>query len=213
VTKQARSEQTRLQLLRSGAELFDRNGFAGATLEDVCRAAGMTKGAFYFHYSGKVELAGAIQAEARTMLRSLVYKLSTRRARELQSLIDLSHVVARWLESEPIVRATFRITRECGHRGRPFLDFYLEWLSAVEMMLRRAERAGELSEGVVIEVVSTLLLTVCIGIEVLWWSGVRDGGIRDSLAAMWQLILPGIVAAGGMNDLHTGGSAMADPNA
>lgn len=210
MTKQARSEQTRLQLLRSGAELFDRNGFAGATLEDVCRAAGMTKGAFYFHYSGKVELAGAIQAEARAMLRSLVYQLSTGKARELQSLIDLSHVVAHWLESAPVVRATFRITRECGHRGRPFLDFYLEWLAAVETMLRRAERAGELADGVVIEVASSLVLTVCIGIEVLWWAGVREGGIRDSLAKMWQLIMPGI-AATGMSDLHTAGSAMANP--
>lgn len=207
MTKQARSEQTRLQLLRSGAELFDRNGFAGATLEDVCRAAGMTKGAFYFHYSGKVELAGAIQAEARAMLRSLVYKLSTGTAPELQALIDLCHVVAHWLETNPVVRATFRITRECGHRGRPFLDFYLEWLSAVETMLRRAELAGELADGVVIEVASSLVLTVCIGIEVLWWAGVREGGIRDSLAKMWELIMPGMVATG-RNDLHTAGSAM-----
>jgi AcrR family transcriptional regulator len=193
-------------------ELFDRNGFAGATLEDVCRAAGMTKGAFYFHYSGKVDLVGAIQAEARTMLRAHVYELSARKMPELQSLIDLSHVVARWLESDPVVRATFRITRECGHRGRPFLDFYLEWLAAVERMLRRAERAGELSEGVVIEVASTLVLTVCIGIEVLWWSGVREGGMQDSLAKLWELVLPGI-AAGGMIDLEPAGSTAADPDA
>src|SRR3954453_2597019 len=74
VTKQARSENTRLHLVRSAAELFDSNGFAGATLEDVSRAAGVTKGAFYFHFSSKDELAGAIQAEACTLLRGAVYR-------------------------------------------------------------------------------------------------------------------------------------------
>jgi hypothetical protein len=34
MAKQARSENTRLDLVRSAAELFDRNGFAGTTLAD-----------------------------------------------------------------------------------------------------------------------------------------------------------------------------------
>jgi AcrR family transcriptional regulator len=206
VTKQARSEYTRLHLVRSAAELFDRNGFAGATLDDVSRAAGVTKGAFYFHFASKKELGGAIHAEACGMLRSFVDKLTATETAAVQSLIDISHMVARWLDSEPVIRASLRTARECGDRGRPFVDFYLELLSTVDATLLRAERGGELGDGVVLDVVSTLVVTVCVGIEVLWWAGIRRGSMRTGLVDMWSLMLPGIVSASQLGELQTGGS-------
>ena len=212
MTKQARSEYTRLHLIRSAAELFDRNGFAGATLDDVSRAAGVTKGAFYFHFASKKELGGAIQAEACGMLRSFVDKLTATESGAVQSLIDITHMVARWLDSEPVIRASLRTARECGDRGRPFVDFYLELLSTVDTTLLRAERAGELGEGVVVDVVSTLVVTVCVGIEVLWWAGIRRGNMRAGLGNMWSLMLPGIVPAGSLAALRTAGSDAVNPD-
>jgi len=193
VTKQTRSENTRLHLVRSAAELFDRNGFSGATLEDVSRSAGVSKGAFYFHFSSKDELAGAIQAEACALLRSVVRRTV---GPALQSVVDLTHELAWWLEHEPLVRASFRTARECGHRGKPFLDFYVDWLSAVETLLLGAERAGELAAEVLVAQAATLVLTVCAGIEMVWWAGLRRGSMRESLTGMWRLVLPGLVAPG-----------------
>ena len=206
MTKQARSEYTRLHLVRSAAELFDRNGFAGATLDDVSRAAGVTKGAFYFHFASKKELGGAIHAEACGMLRSFVDKLTATESTAVQSLIDISHMVARWLDSEPVIRASLRTARECGDRGRPFVDFYLELLSTIDTTLLRAERNGELDEGVVVDVVSTLVVTVCVGIEVLWWAGIRRGSMRAGLGDMWGLMLPGVVPANRLAEFESGGS-------
>jgi AcrR family transcriptional regulator len=185
--------------------LFDRNGFAGATLEDVSRAAGVTKGAFYFHFSSKDELAGAIQAEACTMLRGAVYRVATQRP-AVQSLVDLTHELAGWLEHEPVVRASFRTARECGHRGAPFLDFYIDWLATVETLLASAQRAGELRDGVAIEQASTLVLTVSSGVEMLWWSGIRKGSVKDSLTGMWRLALPGIVTGDALSEIDPNGS-------
>jgi AcrR family transcriptional regulator len=212
VTKQARSEYTRLHLVRSAAELFDRSGFAGATLDDVSRAAGVTKGAFYFHFASKKELGGAIQAEACGMLRSFVDKLTATEATAVQSLIDITHMVARWLDSEPVIRASLHTARECGDRGRPFVDFYLELLSTVDATLLRAERGGELDEGVVVDAVSTLAVTVCVGIEVLWWAGIRRGSMRAGLADMWNMMLPGIVPAAKIGEFQTGGSEAVIPD-
>lgn len=194
MTKQSRSENTRLYLVRSAADLFDKNGFAGATLEDVSRAAGVTKGAFYFHFSSKDELAGAIQAEACALLRNAVYRVLDDKPPVLQSLIDLTHVLAGWIEEEPVVRASLRTARECGHRGAPFLDFYVDLLAAVEAMLINAERADEINEQAEVGQASTLVLTICAGIEMLWWSGIRQGPIRDALAHTWSLILSGVAA-------------------
>lgn len=206
MTKQSRSENTRSYLVRSAAELFDRNGFSGATLEDVSRAAGVTKGAFYFHFSSKDELAGAIQAEACAMLRESVYRSMRDERPELQSLIDLTHELAGWLENETVVRASLRTARECGHRGAPFLDFYLDLHSAVEAMLRSAQRAGDLNDRVSLDHASTLVLTVYAGTEMLWWSGIRHGGVRDSIREMWSLLLPGLAAERVLGKLDPSGT-------
>lgn len=207
MSKQSRSEHTKLDLVRAAAELFDRNGFAGSTLEDVSRAAGVTKGAFYFHFSSKDELGGAIQAEACAMLHALTTRLTAAESSALQVLIDLTHTLAEWLDSEPMIRASFRTARECGHRGSPFLDFYLDFLSIVDDLLRRAEAAGELRHGVTNPAVSTLAVTVCVGIEVLWWAGVRQGPVRDSLTGIWDLVLPGVAADSQRDLLRTSGSS------
>jgi AcrR family transcriptional regulator len=207
MTKQSRSENTRLHLVRSAAELFDRNGFPGATVDDVSRAAGVTKGAFYFHFSSKDELAGAIQAEACALLKAAMYRTVASGVPAVQSVVNLTHDLAGWLEHEPLVRASFRTARECAHRGKPFLDFYLDWLSAVDTLLLSAEQAGELAKGVEIEDAVTLVLTVSAGVEILWWAGVRQGGIRQSLTGMWTLLLPGLATPDQLPVLRPGGTS------
>lgn len=204
MTKQARSEHTRTHLVRSAAELFDRNGFTGATLEDVSRAAGVTKGAFYFHFASKDDLGGAIQAAACAMLHDAVCRVGPTRP-VVQTLINLTHELAGWLEHEPVVRASFRTARECGHRGALFLGFYTEWLATVDSLLLSAGRAGELRDGVGVEQATTLVMTVSAGVEMLWWSGIRQGSIRESLSGMWQLALPGIVNPNRLSALNPNG--------
>jgi AcrR family transcriptional regulator len=199
-----------LHLVRSAAELFDRNGFSGATLEDVSRAAGVTKGAFYFHFSSKDELAGAIQAEACTLLRTTVYRVLRDGLPVLQSLVDLTHELGHWLETEAVVRASLRTARECGHRGAPFLDFYVDLLSAVETMLISAEQAGEMSDRAAVGHASTLVLTMCAGVDMLWWSGIRHGDVRENVREMWKLILPGLVGEQHVGRVDPGGTVRLD---
>ena len=198
MAKQSRSENTRLHLVRSAAELFDRLGFSGATLEDVSRSAGVTKGAFYFHFSSKDELGGAIQAEACGLLRSAVYGVVGARLPALQALVDLTHELAWWLECEPLVRASFRTARECGHRGRPFLDFHQEWLAAIETLLLAAERDGDLRSEVDVEEAASLVFAVSAGLEMLWWTGIRHGEIAPAVEGMWRTMLPGIATPGAL---------------
>jgi AcrR family transcriptional regulator len=206
VTKQSRSETTRLHLVRSAAELFDRNGFSGTTLADVSHAAGVTKGAFYFHFSSKDELGGAIQAEACAMLRSALYRAWRSRLPALQSMVDLTHEMAGWLENEPLIRASFRTARECGHRGKPFLDFYADWHAALESLLRDAQRGGELAADVDVDHALTLVLAVSVGLEMLWWTNIRQGSMIESVAGLWKMVLPGLAAPGLGRRLRPSGS-------
>jgi AcrR family transcriptional regulator len=61
--RSARRAQTRARLLEAAAQVYARQGFAGATLEEVAAAAGFTKGAVYGHFGSKENLLLALVEE------------------------------------------------------------------------------------------------------------------------------------------------------
>jgi AcrR family transcriptional regulator len=52
--------ETRERLLQAAVDLYSAKGFGGASVEDVVRRAGVTKGAFYHHFESKAHLIMAI---------------------------------------------------------------------------------------------------------------------------------------------------------
>lgn len=53
-------EQTRQALIREGRRLFATLGYNGVGLSEIVSAAGVTKGALYHHFDGKVSLFRAV---------------------------------------------------------------------------------------------------------------------------------------------------------
>ncbi|MCP2199009.1 ScbR family autoregulator-binding transcription factor [Lentzea flava] len=190
--RQQRAEQTRARLVEVAAELFDRYGFAGTNISDITAAAGVTKGALYFHFTAKEELVEAVQDTSTALLADAVAKIAASGVSPLEALIDLSHAVARMLVTEPAVRASFRIARECGDRAKPFVDFHHAWWSVVRELLRAAKRNGQL---VTASDVSLPLLAMYVGIEALWSSGMSKDDVSDLFSDAWRLLLPGLVPA------------------
>jgi TetR/AcrR family transcriptional repressor of nem operon len=54
---QKRSANTREALIRTGIELFRRHGFSATSVDDICKEAHVTKGAFFHHFESKEALA------------------------------------------------------------------------------------------------------------------------------------------------------------
>src|SRR6266446_4085798 len=53
-----KGEQTRQQIIRKAAPIFNQKGYDGAALSDLMRATGLEKGGIYRHFESKEELAG-----------------------------------------------------------------------------------------------------------------------------------------------------------
>lgn len=58
--KQARARATRLELMNAARNIFARDGFEQARLEDIAATAGKTRGAFYAHFNDKEDVFFAI---------------------------------------------------------------------------------------------------------------------------------------------------------
>jgi len=54
-----KGEQTRQEIIRKAAPIFNRKGYEGASLSELMRATGLEKGGIYRHFESKQQLAAA----------------------------------------------------------------------------------------------------------------------------------------------------------
>lgn len=54
---------TRAAVLKAALSVFSEKGYASATLEDVAKAANVTRGAVYWHFKGKADLYNTLLEE------------------------------------------------------------------------------------------------------------------------------------------------------
>ncbi|MFE9767982.1 ScbR family autoregulator-binding transcription factor [Streptomyces sp. NPDC005808] len=193
---QVRSERTRRKLVQAGAEMFRRNGYANATLGEIAAFAGVTKGALYFHFASKEELAEAVHLRGCALLHESVGALRASGLRPLQTLIDTTHWLAWSLREEPAVPAGFRITKERAGLQEVTTDFHRVWFAVVCGLLRQAQEAGELRSGNSWESVESLVAATAFGIEAMAGTGMPYAELQRRVTGMWLMLLPSLVPEG-----------------
>ncbi|MGB8942191.1 MAG: ScbR family autoregulator-binding transcription factor [Streptomyces sp.] len=201
---QARSERTRRRLIQAGAEVFDRQGYAHATLGEIAATAGMTKGALYFHFASKDGLADAVQQESRTLLDEFTRRQGESDVAPVQTLIDMTHRLVRAPREEPLVSAGFRITNECVGRQPPVADLYQVWTAEALRLLQQADEAGELHPGARGDGARTLLSALLSGLGALAGTGLPCDELAHRVGALWDLILTVLVPKGQADRYRTG---------
>ncbi|MFB6479549.1 ScbR family autoregulator-binding transcription factor [Streptomyces virginiae] len=200
---QQRSVITCRRLVTAAAELFDRKGYVNATLGEITGAARVTKGALYFHFASKGELAHAVEEHGCTLLAQSVDRLAAGSSSPLQTLIDFTHWLARGLREEAALRANFRLSRELRGGEAVGGGFTEAWMTTAWSLLDRAGAAGELRNGADRAGPQTLLAAAVAGIELLAATDMSDEELTARVAALWDLALPGLVGPSGRTDYRT----------
>jgi TetR/AcrR family acrAB operon transcriptional repressor len=67
--------QTREKLLDSAMAVFLEKGYSDARIDDIAKAAGMTRGAFYHHFKGKKEIYYALVNERNQPAMSIILRI------------------------------------------------------------------------------------------------------------------------------------------
>src|SRR3990170_2446043 len=58
--QQLRAKRTRRHLLAAARRVFAERGYLNASVDDIARAAGCSKGAYYFHFASKEDVLLAL---------------------------------------------------------------------------------------------------------------------------------------------------------
>ncbi|MBN0048318.1 TetR/AcrR family transcriptional regulator [Streptomyces actuosus] len=206
--RQKRSEQTVERLVVAAAEEFAQHGYTRATLADISRHAGVTKGALFFHFSTKDEIAAAVLERSRETMERAALRLEAAGGPYLQIIVDLTYVLGWLLREDEFVRASVRIARERDEDGPQVRrddppDFYRQWLGRLGGLLDQARRAGELGRSVPQASARTPVTAAVTGLETLTWLGVPAAQCDAWLADLWELTLPGLASRDGLRGVRT----------
>ena len=100
-----RSQITRAALLGTARELFAERGYAAVGTEEIVREAGVTRGALYHHFDGKLELFAAVyeQVEEALMAR-IMAAVSAQASDPLDALRAGALAFLEASETDPAVR-------------------------------------------------------------------------------------------------------------
>ncbi|WP_227984527.1 TetR/AcrR family transcriptional regulator [Nocardia spumae] len=111
--QQERARRTRAAIIRSAAVEFGKSGYAAASLNRILEGSRATKGAMYFHFDSKEDLARAVLDAAVERYRSTTERWLARMDLEpLDIMHGMIDEVALRLEHDIITQAEFRLVIE-----------------------------------------------------------------------------------------------------
>ncbi|HEV3172558.1 MAG TPA: ScbR family autoregulator-binding transcription factor [Actinocrinis sp.] len=194
--QQERAQRTRDTVLRAAGEAFAEKGFLGTSMADIFARAGVTKGALYFHFSSKEELAFAVISAGEELGNVVVQEVLASDAPPLQKLIDISIRWASYIQTDPIVRANVRLIVEQGTYSRDVPNSYDPWEQVASLLLKDAQERGELERSVDVKALAEFIVAAFTGAQIVSYatSGYKD--LVRRVENMWQLLLVGLVPQG-----------------
>src|ERR1700693_4067661 len=100
---------TREQLLRAALTVFRNQGYATTTLDDVASAAGVTRGAIYWHFGGKAELYNALVSEHLTRTYAVFESVLTQTGTPMDRLRRFMRRFLEYLEEDADYRTVLEL--------------------------------------------------------------------------------------------------------
>ena len=181
-----KATQTRARLLRAATEVFDRDGFAGSSLAEVCTRAGVSKGALYCHFRSKEALGVAIIEEQSLLWHRLREEQLAVEASPMQALIAMSFEFVRRLDSDLTVRVSAKLLREAVFFDVAAAAQVVGWIAVVRDLLSLARERGELKAEVNVRHAAEQIVAEMLGLQFVAQALSGGTDLRSRLARVWR---------------------------
>lgn len=173
-------------ILESAASVFADQGYDRATIAEVLERAGVTKGALYFHFASKEQLALAVLHEHVTDIAVESQPI------KLQEFVDSGQVLAFRLRHDPMQRGAARLAVEQGSNHLDRKQSMLAWTRFVEELLGEAKDRGEVMESIVVRDVAELFVGAFAGLQMMSHALTNQADLCHRLTIFFQHTLPSI---------------------
>ncbi|MEU8654925.1 ScbR family autoregulator-binding transcription factor [Streptomyces sp. NPDC048737] len=186
MVKQDRAIRTRRTILQAAAKVFEECGYQAATISEILSTAGVTKGALYFHFESKEQLAQGVlnEQDQRFVIPERDYKL--------QELADMVLLHAYRLQYDPMVRAGVRLSMDQYAKGLDRSGPFVRWSSVCRGLLENAQDQGELLPHVVPSVTADIVVSTFAGMQSMSQALSEYQDLRPRTSALLHHLFPSI---------------------
>jgi TetR/AcrR family transcriptional regulator, transcriptional repressor for nem operon len=160
-----RSDTTRDQILRAAAHQFAQRPYYAVGLDDILAEAQLTKGAMYFHFRSKHALALAIVDEQIEKYGESVKNLLARKLSGLESLVDVSYLIAVADITQDVTRASFNLLESVGRTEKLQARLLGGWIQLIGEIAQRGIAEGDIVEQADPEDVGRLMVSIYVGMR------------------------------------------------
>jgi AcrR family transcriptional regulator len=188
-----RAAATREHLLEVAATAFAEHGYAATSMSDLVQRAGVTRGAFYFHFDSKEALALAtFRRKQQEFIRRVTEGLTGTRAESaVDQLVAGLRLRSRLMRNDPAFNCLRRLCTEL--RSDPRLapqvsTFHAEPVALLTAVIQAAQTQGDIRRDVPPERLARLMFTALVGIDE--FGGPTDGGRMTE--DLLLLVMPGL---------------------
>ncbi|SFR29384.1 DNA-binding transcriptional regulator, AcrR family [Lentzea waywayandensis] len=194
--QQDRAYATREAILHAAAEEFDRLGYERTSLTAVLARAGLTKGAFYFHFPSKAAVADALIERQSELWAQLRESWRTRGLDPLSTLHGMFAESADRMAADVVLRAGVRLNadREVGYPGVP--STHVMWEKLIAAYVIEAAERGDLRPGVDPEAVARTLCGAALGSRLISSATTACADFPSRIREVLGHVLPCVASAG-----------------
>lgn len=192
-TRQQRAVATRAVIVEAAAAEFDEHGYLGTSMDAVALRAGLTKGALYFHFGSKADLAGAVIARQHEVSRAYTTAAAARGTTPLEVVLCLCEGFASQLVHEVVVSAGVRLSTDTNAREVERRDPYTDWMAVMTDLVRQGIDAGEVDPRWDPELVGRVIVPAYTGTQTVSDVLHDRSDLHERLRELWTVLLSAIV--------------------
>lgn len=182
-------EETRRRVYLAALEVFRRDGVFACRIEDIASAAGVSRGAFYFHFPTKEDVLLERLRESTERLGADLDQLGAEEPIEAVLATVARGIASEWQDDlqlfPDVASVSLRFSTGVTPPGQ--VD---PVRGAVQARFRAASARGELNPAVPPEVLSDLFMMQQLVVAVLWCAR-PEGALADTLQGAALLFLEG----------------------
>lgn len=193
----SRGGKARRDLLAIASDCFSRHGFAGTSIDRLAKAAGVTKGAIYYHFRDKEDLLSAVIAD-----RVSAFEGSVQRAVEEvpadEALRQITKISIRNTQRGDHTRFTIKLMVEAidsmPQVSEQLRDMMRRFRRYIRHIIRRGQREGLFRSDADADIVAATFTSGVVGAQVQYYQDEKDFGLEATLDLMIEQLIRAVLA-------------------
>ncbi len=210
-----KSLQRREEIVKAATAVFDRQGYANTSLDDIARSVGITREGIYYYFDNRAEILLAI---IRPQSIALIEGLREIVASERDDLEKLRLAVRNHLERfdrhclEMTVSLRDGYLEDSGEVGREMNQIWKKYERMWTRLIRDGQRTGGFRKAGDPKMLAFGILGMCNWLA-RWYDPAKSVSIDDIIDSYFGMIGFGLIAADDAGRDHSSGKRRSGPGA